>query len=82
MYKINKHIKKKPQVNLRYFGSKCTKTNIKSTVSPDGSYILSGSEEGIPHIWSLDSGLPKIHKNLNVVLLILFVMLVGVILII
>ena len=55
--------KEKPQVNLRYFGSKCTKTNIKSTVSPDGSYILSGSEEGIPHIWSLDSGLPQNTKK-------------------
>jgi jouberin len=51
--------KEKPQVNLRYFGSKCTKTNIKSTVSPDGVYILSGSEEGVPHMWSLDSGLPQ-----------------------
>ncbi len=55
--------KEKPQVNLRYFGSKCTKTNIKSTVSPDGSYILSGSEEGVPHLWSLHSGLPQNTKK-------------------
>ena len=55
--------KEKPQVNLRYFGSKCTKTNIKSAVSPDGSYILSGSEEGVPHLWSLHSGLPQNTKK-------------------
>jgi jouberin len=46
----------KPKVIVRYFGVKCSKTNIKSTVSPDGNYILSGSEEGRPFIWPLLSG--------------------------
>lgn len=48
----------KTKVILRYFGLKCNKTNIKSTASPDGAYVFSGSEEGAPHIWQLDSGIP------------------------
>ena len=34
-----------------YYGSKCSQSNIKSTISPDGQYILSGSELGKPHLW-------------------------------
>jgi jouberin len=47
----------KPRVIIRYFGIKCSKTNIKSCVSPDGNYILSGSEEGKPFLWPLQSGI-------------------------
>jgi len=50
--------KDKPKVIVRYFGLKCNKTNIKSCLSPDGQYILAGSEEGQPYLWSLDSGIP------------------------
>ena len=42
---------------MRFFGLKCWKTNIKSTCSPDGSYLLSGSEEGEPKMWQLDTGI-------------------------
>ena len=48
----------KTKVILRYFGLKCYKTNIKSTVSPDGAYIMSGSETGTPYIWQLETGIP------------------------
>ena len=48
----------KTKIILRYFGLKCCKTNIKSTCSPDGSYIFSGSEEGVPRMWQLDTGIP------------------------
>ena len=34
-----------------YYGTKCSKSNIKSTISPDGQYILSGSEQGKPRLW-------------------------------
>ena len=47
-----------PRVVVRYFGLKCNKINIKSTISPDASYILSGSEEGVPHVWSMESAIP------------------------
>ena len=49
--------KEKTTVSLRFFGLKCWKTNIKSTCSPDGSYLFSGSEEGEPKMWQLDTGI-------------------------
>lgn len=48
----------KTKIILRYFGLKCNKTNIKSTCSPDGSFLFSGSEEGVPKMWQLDTGIP------------------------
>ena len=48
----------KTKIILRYFGLKCSKTNIKSTCSPDGSYLFSGSEEGVPKMWQLETGIP------------------------
>ena len=48
----------KTKIILRYFGLKCCKTNIKSTCSPDGAYLLSGSEEGVPKMWQLETGIP------------------------
>lgn len=49
--------KDKPKVIIRYFGLKCNKTNTKSDVSTDGQYVLAGSEEGKPFLWSLLSGI-------------------------
>ena len=47
--------KEKTQIINRFFGLKCWKTNIKSTCSPDGSYLFSGSEEGEPKMWELNT---------------------------
>lgn len=47
--------KEKTQIINRFFGLKCWKTNIKSTCSPDGSYLFSGSEEGEPKLWELNT---------------------------
>ena len=49
--------KEKTSISLRFFGLKCWKTNIKATCSPDGSYLFSGSEEGEPKMWQLDTGI-------------------------
>ena len=49
-----------------YFGLKCNKNNIKSCVSPDGEYILSGSEEGVPHLWSLQTSIPSNVSKLEI----------------
>ena len=49
--------KERTTISLRFFGLKCWKTNIKSTCSPDGSYLFSGSEEGEPKMWQLDTGI-------------------------
>ena len=46
----------KLKIIVRYYGMKCSKMNIKSVVSPDAAFILSGSEDGKPYIWSLFSG--------------------------
>jgi jouberin len=47
----------RPRVIVRYFGMKCSRSNIKSEISPDGQFVLSGSEEGTPYLWSLISGI-------------------------
>jgi jouberin len=35
----------------RFFGTITEKLNVRSTVSPCGEYVLSGSEDGKPHMW-------------------------------
>ena len=35
----------------RFFGAKCTKQMVKCCISPDGQYLVSGSENGLPFIW-------------------------------
>lgn len=47
---------KGPRVRMRFFGSKCTNLMVRSCVSPDGQYMVSGSEEGVPHVWDIISG--------------------------
>jgi jouberin len=47
----------KPKIIVRYFGVKCSKNNIRSSVSPDGNFIISGSEIGKPCLYSLLSGI-------------------------
>lgn len=54
----------KLSIEIEYKGIKCNKTNIKSVISPDGQYVLSGSEEGIPKLWHLLTGFP-IERNQN-----------------
>ena len=39
------------RVKKRFFGSKCNNFMIKSCLSPDGRYLVSGSETGMPYIW-------------------------------
>ena len=58
----------KPKVVIRYFGAKCNKTNIKSTISPESSYILSGSEEGKPHLWQMETGIPIGTDNMSCII--------------
>ncbi len=55
--------KEKPKIIIRYYGLKCSKMNIKSSVSPDGNYIISGSEDGKFYLWSLFSGTPILNKK-------------------
>jgi WD40 repeat protein len=55
--------KEKPKIIIRYFGLKCSKMNIRSVVSPDGQFILSGSEDGKPYLFSLYSGYPIINTK-------------------
>ena len=43
------------KVKDRYFGSKCSNFMIKSCVSPDNRFIVSGSETGMPYIWDVDT---------------------------
>ena len=43
---------KGPRIRKRFFGAKCHDLMIKSCVSPDGQYLVSGSEDGVPYIWN------------------------------
>jgi WD40 repeat protein len=40
-----------PKVKQRFFGSRCKDMPCLSTSSPDGQFIVSGSEDGKPRIW-------------------------------
>lgn len=42
-------------MHSRFFGSKSEKFPIKSTISPDGKYIFSGSEDGKPYLWGFSN---------------------------
>jgi len=50
----------------RFFGSKSSKYPIKSTASPDGQYVLSGSEDGKPYLWDVITGELMDLKHLGV----------------
>lgn len=50
----------------RFFGSKSSKFPIRSTSSPDGQYIISGSEDGKPYLWDFTTGELVDLKNLGI----------------
>ena len=54
----------KCSIEIEYKGLLCNQTNLKSTVSSDGQYIISGNEKGTPKIWHLLTGFP-IEKSKN-----------------
>jgi jouberin len=40
-----------PRVKQRFFGARCSNMPCQSTISTDGQFIISGSEDGRPRIW-------------------------------
>jgi len=42
------------KIKRRFFGSKCQNQMVQCTLSPDGSYLVSGSENGVPYIWDTE----------------------------
>jgi len=46
------------KIKKRFFGTQCKDLCIKSCVSPDGQFLISGSEDGKPRVWdaSLEQG--------------------------
>lgn len=47
---------KGPRVRMRYFGAKCRDLMVRFCVSPDGQYLVAGSEDGTPHMWNVSTG--------------------------
>ena len=41
-----------PRVKKRFFGAQCKDLMVRSTVSPDAQFLVSGSEDGKPRVWS------------------------------
>ena len=50
----------------RFFGPKCNRFNIRSCVSPDGQYLLSGSEDGKLYLWDVTTEVSVNISNLEV----------------
>ena len=40
----------------RYIGSNNFKEHVRSTLSPCGSFMFSGSEDGLVHVWDTETG--------------------------
>jgi WD40 repeat protein len=40
----------------RFAGLRCTQQHIRCDLSPDGKYLMSGSEDGQVYVWNVDSG--------------------------
>jgi jouberin len=47
---------KGPRIRKRFFGAKCRDLMVRSCVSPDGQFLVSGSEDGTPHMWNITTG--------------------------
>ena len=43
---------KGPRIKKRFFGAHCKELMVRFTISPDAQFLVSGSEDGKPRIWS------------------------------
>jgi len=60
---LEHNAKRRKGVSLRYFGLTSKQYKIRSCMSPDGQYVLSGSEEGTPHMWDYASAIEYSTKQ-------------------
>jgi len=49
-----------PKIKKRFFGTVSKRLTVRSDVSPDGQYLVAGSEDGLPRVW--DVGLEEARK--------------------
>ena len=40
----------------RFTGLRCTQQHVRCDLSPDGKYLMSGSEDGSVFVWNMDNG--------------------------
>jgi WD40 repeat protein len=55
------------RIKKRFFGAKCNNYMIRSALSPDGQYLVSGSETGQPYMWdaSLEQAIDTSNYECN-----------------
>lgn len=49
------------RIKKRFFGVMCKNLQVRSTISPDGQFLISGSEDGKPRIW--DASLEQMYRT-------------------
>lgn len=50
-------------MDTRFFGARLNKYACRSCVSPDGLYVLSGSEDGKSYLWDIPRGLMEDNSS-------------------
>jgi len=57
--------RKEPRIRLRFFGAKNKSIMVRSCISPDGTFVASGSESGSPFVWNFYLSFRQSQTRIN-----------------